>query len=1189
MELYDPGQPLSPASRPQVTAATFDSARVLSITGSGLRGVSGGSTGGVQDSSSGFPLVQLRSLGNAQLAWAAPASWSATGFTSDPLPLGLPPGHLLMTVFTNGVQSESKVVMMPLPADIAVEQPAGTNIVDGGSQGFGSRANGTSAPLAFTIRNSGGSALALGGVSVTGGNAADFVVSTTGMSSSLAGGDSTTFSVTFTPSATGSRSTTLQIFSDDTDEATFDITLTGTGLNNAPTITDIADQTVNEDGATSALPFTIGDFETSSLTVTRASSNTTLVPLANVVLGGNGAARTVTVTPAANLSGTATITVTVNDGTASTSDTFLLTVNAVDDVPTLNSISNPTAILEDAGQQTINLSGISAGGGESQALTVNATSDNPGLIPHPTVTYTSPGTTGSIRYTPVANMNGTAMITVTVDDGESTVGRSFTVSVTATNDAPTLNTIGNPEAILEDAALQSISLSGISAGPGENQTLVVTAVSNNTALIPHPTVTYSSPDAAGSLSYTPVANATGSATIIVTVNDGQASNNTLSRTFTVAVTAVNDAPTLSSISNPVAILEDATQQTVSLGGITAGPNESQTLAITATSDNTAVIPHPTVVYTSPSTTGSLRYTPVANMSGTATITVTVNDGQAADNTITQIFTVTVSAVNDPPTLDVIGSPTAILEDAGVQSITLNGVSSGPHETQSLVITAVSDNTALIPHPTVTYATPNASISYTPVANANGTAVITVTIDDGQASNNTISRSFTVSVTAVNDAPTLANLSSATTLEDTSTNAIGFTVNDLESSPGTLTLTGSSNNTALVSNGNITFGGSGQNRTITVTPASNQSGSAVITVNVSDGFLTTSDTFILTVDAVNDVPTITAVADQVITYNTLTNALSFTLGDIETASALLGVTGSSSNQTLLADSSIYLSGSGSSRDVTLVPEFNQTGSATVTLRVSDGTDTTTTSFTLTVNAPEIVVEQPFGSNLADGGSRSFGSVAVGASGNLVFYIKNTNAASLTGLSITKDGPDASQFSVTASPVAPVVGPSGNTAFTVQFAPTSSGDKTATLHIANNDPNEHPFDITLTGRGAIPRSNWRQTHFGTSANTGSAADLADPDHDGLPNLLEYALGMNPGQSSNGQVPLAQLASGEFVLVFDEPVGITEVTYGAEWNGTLNPAEWSSAGISHVFSNGRHTFTLPAAGLGKAYMRLKVVSTP
>ena len=62
----------------------------------------------------------------------------------------------------------------------------------------------------------------------------------------------------------------------------------------------------------------------------------------------------------------------------------------VNDAPTLAPIANPNAILVDSALQTVNLAGISAGPNESQGLTVTAISSNPGLIPNPTITYSSP-------------------------------------------------------------------------------------------------------------------------------------------------------------------------------------------------------------------------------------------------------------------------------------------------------------------------------------------------------------------------------------------------------------------------------------------------------------------------------------------------------------------------------------------------------------------------------------------------------------------------------------------------------------------------------------------------------------------------------------------------------------------------------------------------------------------------------
>ena len=100
----------------------------------------------------------------------------------------------------------------------------------------------------------------------------------------------------------------------------------------APTSTQIANQTINQDTATAAIPFTVGDADTAatSLTVSGSSSNTTLVPSDNthITFGGSGTSRTITVTPAAGQTGTSTITYSVSDGTHTTSKTFVLTVSA---------------------------------------------------------------------------------------------------------------------------------------------------------------------------------------------------------------------------------------------------------------------------------------------------------------------------------------------------------------------------------------------------------------------------------------------------------------------------------------------------------------------------------------------------------------------------------------------------------------------------------------------------------------------------------------------------------------------------------------------------------------------------------------------------------------------------------------------------------------------------------------------
>lgn len=133
--------------------------------------------------------------------------------------------------------------------------------------------------------------------------------------------------------------------------------------------------------------------------------------------------------------------------------------------------------------------------------------------------------------------------------------------VAIANQAPTLDAI-NDLTIAQNSRQQTVSLSDITSGSTtENQTLSVTAFSSDPTLIPNPTVNYNSPNTSGSLAFTPMANANGTAIITVTVNDGQTRNNTTIRRFAVTV-AANIA--LFSFINPLSNLVVVAGQTVTI-------------------------------------------------------------------------------------------------------------------------------------------------------------------------------------------------------------------------------------------------------------------------------------------------------------------------------------------------------------------------------------------------------------------------------------------------------------------------------------------------------------------------------------------------------------------------------------------------------------------------------------------------
>ena len=123
------------------------------------------------------------------------------------------------------IQLTGDVVVAP---EIAVQQPAGTLRLDGSSTVvFGDAVLGVLVTKTFTLANPGSSPLHVAGVTFDGPAGMDY--STTGYSGALAAGDSVTFDVLFSPSAAGARIATLHVLSDDSDEASYDIRLTGIG------------------------------------------------------------------------------------------------------------------------------------------------------------------------------------------------------------------------------------------------------------------------------------------------------------------------------------------------------------------------------------------------------------------------------------------------------------------------------------------------------------------------------------------------------------------------------------------------------------------------------------------------------------------------------------------------------------------------------------------------------------------------------------------------------------------------------------------------------------------------------------------------------------------------------------------------------------------------------------------------
>jgi hypothetical protein len=203
----------------------------------------------------------------------------------------------------------------------------------------------------------------------------------------------------------------------------------------------------------------------------------------------------------------------------------------------------------------------------------------------------------------------------------------------------------------------------------------------------------------------------------------------------------------------------------------------------------------------------------------------------------------IAGANTAPTITTVSNQTIRVNHSTVALPITIGDAEDP--ASSLTLAKATTDPSVIAEADIVFGGAGASRNVTITAGSQtGSSTITLeVIDTGGRSNST---AFVVTVLPLNTSPVISSIPRVNTLQNTATPAIDFVVDDLETPAGNLTLSANSANPVLVPNGNIVFGGSGSNRTVTVTPANGQTGVAPITVAVSDGTNTASAVFPLMV-------------------------------------------------------------------------------------------------------------------------------------------------------------------------------------------------------------------------------------------------------------------------------------------------------------------------------------------------------
>ena len=362
---------------------------------------------------------------------------------------------------------------------------------------------------------------------------------------------------------------------------------------------------------------------------------------------------------------------------------------------------------------------------------------------------------------PAANWSGNAQITITVTDngtGPLSDTEIFTFVVNPVNDAPLLADIGNQSSNEDNSLLARIVNF---TDPDASDTHTITVVSDKSEV----TIANLSGHLTGSTyDLVPAPDWNGSAQITVTVTDNGSLFDT--ETYTYTVNPVNDPPVIAEIGDQTTFEETTLELAVTF----SDPDASDTHTITVTSQEPSVV----VQNLSGNVSGSTYdLVPAANWFGTAQITVTVTENNGSGLFDTEVYDLTVGAINDAPVLTEIGDQVTD-EDIALTGLVVAFTDLDVADDHT--ITIVSSEAG------VTIANLSGHISgstydLVPGADWYGSTQITVTVTDNGTGSLFDSETYTLVVNPINDAPTSISLSNDAVDEGV---AIGTVVGTLTS-------------------------------------------------------------------------------------------------------------------------------------------------------------------------------------------------------------------------------------------------------------------------------------------------------------------------------------------------------------------------------------------------------------------------
>jgi VCBS repeat-containing protein len=414
------------------------------------------------------------------------------------------------------------------------------------------------------------------------------------------------------------------------------------------------------------------------------------------------------------------------------------------------------------------------------------------------------------------------------------------ITVTDANRAPILAAIG-PKTVAENTPLTFT----VAATDADGNTLTYAASGLPTGATFDP--------ATKAFSWTPTYAQAGPHSVTFTVTDNGSPVASDSETVAIAVTDANRPPVLAAI-GPKTVAEN----TLLTFTVAATDADGNTLTYAASGLPTGATFDPA--------TKTFSWTPTFAQAGPHSVTFTVTDNGSPVASDSETVAITVTDANRAPAAvnDTYTATEETTLNIAVAGVLANDTDPDGNALTAALITAPSHGTLTL--------NANGSFTYTPALNYEGPDNFTYRANDGKADSS--AATVTISVVGENDRPTISNVADQTTPSGTSLGPLGVTIGDVETAAASLVLSAASSNSALVPLSGIVLGGTGTARTVTITPAAGQSGSATITLTVSDGSATAADSFVMTVTQVVKTATTTSAPTSSLNPSTFGQAVTF---------------------------------------------------------------------------------------------------------------------------------------------------------------------------------------------------------------------------------------------------------------------------------------------------------------------------